>query len=148
MAIHDEIDSCKYLFLCELGEPEENTLRVVVAEGKAGPPEDRQIMGKVVRGIRRIECDESCRRFILVWPSYVAYSVLNELYTSWDDSEEWEGKLFRLYSKSHFRDYVARATCASDSYPGPLRHWSLLCLSHIVDVIACSEPEVHRLGPA
>jgi hypothetical protein len=147
--MRDEIDSCKYLYLRELWEPEENTLRIVVEEAKAeGPPEDIEILGKVISGTRAIESDESCRLFELVWSSYVAYCVRNESFTSWDDSEQWEGNLIRLYTKSHFRDYVGRDTFASDEYPGPLRHWCVLCLNHLVDVIACVEPEVQRLRPA
>src|SRR5436305_7065520 len=98
--VRDEIDSCRFLFLRELSEPEENTLRVVVEEAKAnGPPEDIEILGKVISGTRPIESDDTCRLFELIWPSYVAYAVRNESYTSWDDAEEWEGKFFRLYSK-------------------------------------------------
>ena len=145
--MHEEIDSCRYLFLRDLSEPEENTLRVVVEEAKAdGPPEDLEILGKVIRGTIPIDSDESCRLFELVWSSYVAYGVRNESFTAWDDSEEWQGRLFRLYSKSHFRDYVSRATFASNEYPGPLRHWSLLCENHLVDVVACVEPAVRRLN--
>jgi hypothetical protein len=147
--MRDEIDDCKYLYLRELGEPEENTLRVVVEEAKAeGPPEDIEILGKIIRGTRPIESDDSCRLFELVWPCYVSYCVRNESYTSWDDTQVWEGRLFRVYSKSHFRDYVAKATFASDEYPGPLRHWCLLCLNHLVDVVGCVEPELRRLRPA
>ena len=147
--MRDEIDACKYLFLREIGEPDENELRVVVEEAKAdGPPEDRKILGHVIHGTRAIESDESSRLFELVWPSYVAYCVRNESYTSWDDSEAWEGTLFRLYSKSHFRDYIAAGTCASDDYPGPLQHWSLVCLRHIIDVVGSVEPKVRRLRPA
>jgi hypothetical protein len=147
--MREQIDDCKYLYLRELREPEDNTLRIVVAEAKAdGPPEDIEILGKVISGTRAIESDESCRLFEVFWPSYVAYCVRNESYTSWDDSQVWEGRLFRVYSKSHFRDYVAKDTCSSDEYPGPLRHWCLLCLNHLVDVIGCAEPEFRLLRPA
>jgi hypothetical protein len=147
--MRDEIDDCKYLYLRELWEPEENMLRVVVEEAKAdGPPEDIEILGKIIPGTRPIESDESCRLFELVWPSYVSYCVRNESYTSWDDSEVWKGRLFRVYSKFHFRDFVAKATFASDQYPGPLHHWRLVCLMHLVDVISCAEPEVRCLRPA
>jgi len=141
--MHTEIDSCKWLFLRELSEPEENSLRVVVEEARAdGPPEDIVILGKLIRGTRPIESVEGCRLFELVWPSYVAYSVRNESFTSWDDSEQWEGKLFRRYSKFHFLDFVARGTLATEQYPGPLRHWCLVCFRHIVDVVGCEEPEL------
>jgi len=147
--MRDEIDACKYLSLRELAEPQDNTLRVVVEEAKAdGPAEDWAILGHLVPGTRAIESDPSCRLFEVVWPSYVAYCVRNELYTSWDESEAWEGRLFRVYTRSHFRDYVARDTCASDEYPGPLRHWCLLCLNHLVDVVGSADPVLRRLRPA
>jgi hypothetical protein len=143
----DAINACKYLFLRECSEPEENTLRVVVEEAKAdGPPGEIEVLpGKVFNDMVAIESDPSCQEFELVWRSYVAYGVRNESFTTWDDSEVFEGQIFRVYSKSHFRDYVARATFATDDYPGPLKHWCLVCLDHLVDVIGCAEPELRRL---
>ncbi len=118
----------------------------MVEEASAdGPPEDIEILGKVIEGTRPIESGPGCRLFELVWPSYVAYSVRNESYTSWDDAERWEGKLLRLYSESHFLDYVRRATFASNDYPGPMRHWGLVCLRHVVDVVSTAGPKVRLL---
>ena len=34
-----------------------------------------------------------------------------------------------------FLDYVARATFASNEYPGPLRHWCVGSENHVVDVV-------------
>jgi hypothetical protein len=148
--MRDAINACKYLFLRECREPEENTLRVVVEEAKAdGPPENIEVLpGKVIRGTVAIESDPGCQLFELVWPSYVAYGVRNESFTSWDDSEVFVGRHFRVYSKSHFRDYVARGTFATDEYPGPLEHWCVVCLNHLVDVGGCAEPQLRRVRPA
>ena len=146
--MRDEIDACKYLFLRELGEPEENSLRLVIEEAKAdGPPEDFEVWpGKIIQGTRPIESDWTCRAFELVWPTYVSYSVRNESFCTPDEAEAWEGRLFCLYTKSHFLDYVARATFASSDYPGPLRHWGINCLNHIVDVVSAEEPRIRSLG--
>jgi hypothetical protein len=119
----------------------------VVEEAKAdGPPEDITIAGKIISGTRSIESGDSCRLFELLWPSYIAYGVRNESYTSWDELEVFEGRMLREYSVSHFRNYVAKGTFASNDYPGPLRHWCLLCLNHLVDVIGCDEPEIRLLN--
>jgi hypothetical protein len=146
----EAIDSCKWIFLREIGEPEENSLRLVIEEAKAdGPAENREILpGKVIRGTRAIESDASCRAFELVWPSYVSYSVRNESFCTLDKEGVWEGRLFCRYSKSHFLDYVARATFASADYPGPLRHWGVNCLNHIVDVVSTAEPRVWEIKHA
>jgi hypothetical protein len=148
--VRDEINACKYMFLRECWEPEENALKVVIEEAKAdGPPKDLEVLpGKIIRGTVAIQSDPSCQMFELLWPSYVAYCVRNESYTSWDDEEVFEGRHFRVYSKSHFRDYVARGTFATDEYPGPLQHWSVVCENHLVDVVGSREPEMRRLRPA
>jgi hypothetical protein len=148
--MRDEIDDCRWIYLRELGEPEENALRLVIEEAKAdGPPEDIEVLpGKVISGTLAIESDDSCRVFELVWPTYVCYSVRNESFCTMDKAEAWEGRLFCLYSKSHFLDYVSRATFASADYPGPLRHWGVNCLNHIIDVVSVSEPKVRRVRPA
>lgn len=145
--ICDAINTCQYMFLRECAELEENMLRLVIEEARAdGAPQDIEILpGKVISDLVPIESDASCQLFELVWPSYVAYCVRNESFTSWDDSEVFKGRHFRLYSKSHFRDYVARGTFASDDYPGPLKHWCVVCERHLVDVVGCAEPALRRL---
>ena len=148
--MREEIDACKCIYPREIGEPEDNALRLVIIEAKAdGAPVDVEVMpGKLVRGLCAIESDANCRAFEFVWPSYVAYSVRNESFTTLDKEEVWEGRLLCLYSKSHFLDYVARATFASVDYPGPLRHWGINCLNHIVDVVSTVEPQVRAIQHA
>lgn len=145
----DDINSCRFLFLKECCEPEENALRVVVEEASAGgPSEDLEIVpGKFLHGVTPIESGPISRCYELVWPSYIAYGIRNESFTSWDDSEDFVGQLFRIYSRSRFREYIAQATFANSDYPGPYCHWSLVCLRHIVDVVGCQEPVVRRLHP-
>ena len=147
--MRDAINACKYMFLRQCWEPEENTLQVVIEEAKAdGPPEDFEIGSKVISGTVPVLSDPSCQLFLLEWRSYVAYCVRNESFTAWDDSEVFDGRHFRVYSKSHFREYVARSTFATDEYPGPLKHWCVVCENHLVDVVGCEEPELRRLRPS
>jgi hypothetical protein len=145
--MHDKIDSCKWIHLREFGEPVENSLRIVIAEAKAdGPADDIEVLpGKIISDLRAIESDESCRLFELVWPNYVAYSVRNESFCTVDESEQWEGRLFCLYAKSHYLEFVSKATFANAAYPGPLQHWGINCLNHIVDIVSTSEPQVRSI---
>lgn len=148
--MHNEIDDCQYIYLREFGEPKDNVLRLVIEEAKAGSlmQNTEVVPGVMVTGRRAIESDTSCQAFELVWPSYVSYSVRNESFCSLDKEEVWEGRLFCVYSKSHFLDYIARATFASKDYPGPVRHWGINCLNHIIDVVSTSEPQIRLLKPA
>lgn len=138
MNVSSKIDDCKYLYLDGLSEPEENALKVVVLEAGTGivaaPGVD-----VLLTNISPIEHTQGCRVFEITWPSYIAYSVRNESYAQNGD-DEFDGRLFRLCSKSHFLDYLASATFATSDYPGPFRHWSIACLNHVIDVVSQVEP--------
>jgi hypothetical protein len=149
--IAEEIRRCRYLDLERLEEPEANSLRIFVNEARvSGEPEDLVIGGVTIPGTGPIVTDKNCARFEFAWETYIAYSVCNESYTSANDYDRFEGDLFRVFSVSHFLDYIFGATFASSDYPGPFRHYGLVCLNHIVDVISTEEPhitQIPRWGP-
>jgi hypothetical protein len=130
------------LFLTEIGEPSNNDLRLVVAEGIAGPLENTQF-GEA----RRIAPDETSRVFELIWCRYVAYSVRNESFTSLKEGEEPPEDMLTTRTNSAYLDYVKAATFASDDYPGPLTHWSLYTEWHCIDVVSDKPPEIRQIGP-
>jgi hypothetical protein len=70
---------------------------------------------------------------------------MNESFASTDDEAQYTGNRFRLYSKSHFIDYVSRASFACEEYPGPTRHIAIICENHIIDVVAAMTPAIQRL---
>lgn len=147
--MQEAIDSCKYLFLRGLDEPEDNVLRLVLEEAEPqGSPEDLEVAGVTFSGTQVIDHVPGLRVFKVVWPSYVAYSVRNESYTTWDEGEIWEGRLFRVYSASHFLSYVSSATFAGDVFPGPLQHWEVVCGNHIIDVVGAERPQFNLLDAA
>lgn len=116
----EELDSCRYLSLADIGEPEENSLRLVLEEALVLDKEESlEINGVVLTGVRPIEVTEDSRRFEVIFDTYISYAVRNESYCHWDESEEWEGERLRAYSKSKFLDFVAAGTFADEHYPGP-----------------------------
>ncbi len=146
MNVNEKIDDCKYLYLRELSEPEDNCLRIIIEEAKSDRPAgDIKVGDHVISGSRAIESDNSCCLFEIVWPTYVAYSVRNESFVSNDETEKWDGRLFCLYSESHFFNYVQKGTFADEKYPGPLKHWGINCLNHIIDIISHADPEIKVL---
>ena len=139
------LDACEYLFLSEIEELDNNGLRLVVAEGRrAGESEPIQVGGAVIPGGTRIDVTDESAAFEVVWSKYVAYSVMNESFAAVDEQERFTGNRIRLYSKSLFIDYVARASFACDEYPGPTQHIAVVCENHIIDVIAAMRPVVQR----
>jgi hypothetical protein len=142
-----EIDSCTYLSLADIGEPEENSLRLVVDEALALEREETlEINGVSLTG-RPIEVTDESRRFEVLWDTYITYAVHNESYCHWDDTEEWVGERLRVYSKSKFLEFIAVATFATDEYPGPFKHYQLICGNHVIDVVSEQAPVVKRLAP-
>ena len=115
------LNACDYLFLSEIEELDHNSLRLVVREGRrVGPSESLQAGDAVISGGTRIDVTDESAAFELIWKKYVAYSVMNESFASVDDEERYEGTRFRLYSKSHFIDYVSRHSSPAPNIRGQL----------------------------
>ena len=113
--------------------------------GMSGESGSLNIAGTVISGVTGIEVTNKSRVFELLWESYVAYSILNESFATVDSEECFEGTRFRVYSKSNFINYAARATFASPEYPGPTQHYEVVCQNHIVNVISVRGPLIVRL---
>jgi hypothetical protein len=149
----DLLNSVKYLYLRELSEPRDNSLRIVVQEAVGNPagsvraepelPELAAIMNEYVP----IEPTESCMSFELYWKRYVAYLVTEECVgSSGDDKDEvYESGLLRVYTKSHFLEHLERDT---GGHTEPIQHYKLICLNHLIDVASYMPPEIRQLGLA
>jgi hypothetical protein len=146
-----ELDSAQYLYLRELSEPRDNSLKLVVEEAvvnrssvaKTDPDPELEA---ILSDASPIESVEGSRVFELYWKHYVAYLVTEELAgsnagTGYDD-ECYTGRLVRAYSKSHFLDHLARDT---GGHFEPLRHYKIICLNHLIDVAAYAAPEIRPL---
>jgi hypothetical protein len=142
-----EPDTCASLYLREIGETKQNCLRLLIEEAFVMPEEvSVNFAGTEIKGCHPVKPTADSRLFEITWDNYVAYSVTNESYGTRNESEEFSGRYARLYSKSHFLDYVSRATLACKEYPGP-HHIQLVCECHIIDVISTNSPRLARFGP-
>jgi hypothetical protein len=145
------LNSAKYLYLRELSEPRDNSLRLVVQEavvnpdGLVHPHPELPELEKIFRSASPIEYTDACRTFEITWKHYVAYLVTEECAGSCgrDDDEIYTGKLFRVYTKSHFLEHLSRDT---GGHTEPILHFKLTCLNHLVDVAAYVPPEVKQIG--
>jgi len=73
MTSAEQLDTCEHLILAEIGEPEENALRIVVDEALVlDRTESIEINGVSLSGIRPIEVTTDSRRFELIWGTYVS----------------------------------------------------------------------------
>ena len=149
MNLTDQINRHRYLYLTDISEPEDNVLRLVIEEARAGgEPEELKIGEVLLSGASPVVSDEHCNAYEILFGSYVAYCVRNESFVGQNKSGEFVGRLFCVYSKSHFLDYVRVATFASDDFPSKLNHYGINCLNHITDVVSVEEPVISILRHA
>jgi len=147
------LDSAKHLYLRELSEPRDNSLRLIVDEAVATPSGsirsghlDLPELAEILKDAQSIETTESCRTFELSWKHYVAYLVTEECVGSCGkyDDETFSGKLFRIYTRSHFLDHLIRDT---GGHTQVMQHYKLTCLNHLIDVASYDPPDIRIIGP-
>ena len=155
LTAEEQLNSVQYLYLRQLSEPSDSSLKLVVEEAvsnRAGFVEPGLLERPELAALRQnawpIESIEGCRVFELHWKRYVAYLVTEELVGSnaregYGD-EHYSGRLLRVYSQSHFLTHVERDT---GGHFGPLQHYKLICLNHLIDIVAYAPPEVLALVP-
>lgn len=150
-----ELQSCDYLFLRDLAEPEANALRIVLEEARPGRQVDAHDTAAASRmpelepllhGAQSVVHGPGCRVFELSWAHYVAYAVLNESYLRAAPDEVGEGRQLVRYRQSRFLEYVHVGTNAPTLHPRPYQHWRLFCGDHIIDVVAAEEPQVRVMS--
>jgi hypothetical protein len=145
----EQLNSVQYLYLRQLAEPRDNSLRLVVEEsvlnraGVASFHPELPELEAILKDASPIEPVEGCRVFEIHWKRYAAYLVTEELVgsnslTGYDD-EDYTGKILRVYTRSHFLDHLARDT---GGHTDPVQHYKLICLNHLIDVAAYAPPEV------
>jgi hypothetical protein len=143
-----ELDTCVSLYLREISEPRQNSLRLLIEEAEVMPEEVAiRFAGTEMGTGHLVTSTTNSRLFEIVWDHYVAYSVTNESYATPGESEEFSGRFARFYCKSRFLDYVSRATFACKDYPGPLQHIGIVSECHVVDVVSTGLPRVRQMRP-
>jgi len=138
-----QIDSAKYLYLRAIHEPKDNVLLLVVQEaGTRDDSKNVQLGETTISEYQDIVSGEKDLVYELLFPDYISYAVTNEAFGFIDNTEVRIGRLFSIYTKSHFLNFVRTSTFASEDYPGPFTHYQVNCLNHTIDVVSTSEPEI------
>lgn len=130
MATRADIDACNSIYLWNIAEPQDNALRLEIAEGyDADLP----------------------RLFEIVWPTYLSYQVTNESFSHPDAYEKFDGRLFVRYSVSRYLDFIRSSPTVLFSHAEEIHgwtavaHWALFCLNQTIDVISNDEPVIRLL---
>lgn len=136
-----DLDQYKYLFLDRIQNNKGNELTVYLTVGKViEQTEDLVINSVTIHDLKPIIKDNVYIK--VIFPSYVAYSVRWESYTTMDDYDVYEGRKIREYSKSRYLEYVKNDTIATAVWPGKIRHFGFCCEWEVIDIVSIDEPEV------
>jgi len=123
-------------------------LRVVVAEGiRSDGAEDIQLGAQVIKNTHAVEPSRGSRRVAARFLRAVASQVVDESYTSWDDSGVREDKRFlKIWTRSADLQYVEALHRWFKDVVGPAAHYRLWTENEVIDVFAHDEPAVESLA--
>lgn len=136
------LDNAKTWFLHAVAYQDE--LLVVVTEGLLGDDiEDIQVGDRVIEGLRSIQISDKSRQFEIRFRQIIAWQVVNESYTAFDDYEHRDdtGTLQTL-SRSKYLDYVMTSHGWFEDIVGPAKHYRVWTEDEVVDVVACEPPDI------
>ena len=136
------LDDAKTWFLDRLVYAEE--IGVVVVEGfRGGVPEDIQVGEHVIRDAYPVEPRDDSRRLLVRFCRPVAWQVVDESYTSANDTEVRDDDCFlQVLSSSPYLEYVTKNHGWYTDVVGPARHYRLWTEDNVIDVVAHDEPVV------
>jgi hypothetical protein len=136
----------KNIFMVGIKEPYDNELKLLFSKSLTSETPETIALGNIeLKDVYSINIDSESPLIQLKFERYIAYSIRNESFTAWDDYEEFEGRIFRIYRKSRYLDYIQLSTIASEDYPGPYKHYGIACLNHIIDVVSTEEPLINEI---
>ena len=80
---------------------------------------------------------------IVRFEEVVAWQVVDESYTSWDDYEQRDDtNVLQELSRSRYLDYVRDNHGWFQDIIGPAKHYRIWTGDEVVDVVSVSEPEI------
>lgn len=120
-------------------------LHVLLIEGKVGEPSDIEVAGRLLSGTRPIEVDETSTTLRIVFSRVVAWQVVDESYTAWDDYEEIDDKSpLQILNKSRYMDYINENHGWYKDTVGPAQHYRVWTYDAVIDVMAHDPPAVRK----
>ena len=136
------LDDAKTWFLDEINYQGE--LQVIVAEGFVGDgPEDLRIGDHVIRDTYPIETRSDGRYFTIRFPHSVAWQVVDESFTSFDEYEQRDDTgTVQILTRSKYVDYDNASHGWYADVRGLALHYRVWTENEVIDVVACEPPVI------
>jgi hypothetical protein len=122
----------------------EGGLTITLVEGRTGDtPQDLKVGDTVIENTFPVETSTDSRRVVLKFGVPVAWQVVDESYTSWDESEVRDTKGYlQILSKSKYLDYVNSNHGWYKDVGSDGSHYRVWTENEVIDVVAQEPPEV------
>jgi hypothetical protein len=123
-------------------------LQLILAEMFVGEPNDTRVdtnpvVQEILRTSRPIEVREDSRLMVVRFPRTVAWQVVDESYTSWDDYEERDDKsIIQIITRSKYLDYIHENHGWFRETIGTAKLYRVLTANEVIDVVACEPPTI------
>lgn len=142
------LDDSDYWFMHGIAYQEDELL-VYLAEGIASEPQQVTILGTAVDGVRSIDVGDDSRLFLVRFRRIVAWQVIDESCTAWDDTEIRDDKNYlQCFARSKYLDYVNTNHGWYEDRLGQGSYYRIWTETDVVDVVSCEPPEVEAWSPA
>jgi len=145
----DEINNLKYVYLISIVEPVDNELLITIKEATVSSEQEDLFIGdKNLGPIRRISSNGPGAEYELFFESYGSYSITNESFAMLNKNDERTGRVFCVYSKSSYLDYIRETTLVNYTYDhnNTLGHYAVNCQNHVVDIVSIDKPLIKRIA--
>lgn len=142
LTMKTELDSGRSWYLERLWYADE--LQLVVVEAFRSPEaESIQIGSRTVDGLHAIEIAGRSRRFTICFARLVAWQLVNESFTAFDNYEERDSTGFvQILTKSRYLDYVNANHGWYADVIGPAKHYRVWTEDEVLDVVALDAPSI------
>jgi hypothetical protein len=123
----------------------EGHLRIIVAEGfRASQPVDLVIGGHVIKGTYDLHTSAQSRLVEVGFNRPVAWQLVDESFTTWDDYEERDDKsVVQVLTRSRYLEYVRANHGWFEDMRGPGKHYRVWTENEVIDVVASDPPTIN-----
>ena len=134
------LDEGKTWYLDHLSYKDELTITLI--EGTiSSESEDVQILNTVIRDCYPIDILSTSRRVLIRFSQYVAWQVVDESFTSFDEYEQRDDKGFlQILARSKYFDYVNASHGWYSDIIGSGKHYRIWTENEVIDIVSCTEP--------
>ncbi len=128
-----------------IGQPGPDVLRVVVGQAIARPAVTEEFAGHAITA-NPLTVGPDSRIFEIVWTGFMQYQIAMESYGGVQGGEFVgnRGIFSELRDSRYLQQTRLESGWVQEIY-GTLRHWTLPCLNHCIDVIGWREPTIREL---